>query len=90
MMGTGAGFHRYPARWQVGKGYQQLAARDGLLQYNLAMRIDAMHTEGILCQVDPYGRNIHDGLYFFSIDRNTTLQSGASDAVRGGEVYFIR
>jgi hypothetical protein len=49
---------------QVGEAFEQLAARDGLLQHHLAMRIDAMHTEYVLCQVDAYGRNIHDGLSF--------------------------
>jgi hypothetical protein len=33
-----------------------------LLQHDLAMRIQAMHTEYILGQVNSYGSSIHDGL----------------------------
>jgi len=62
MVGAAAGFHADDCGWQVGEAFEQLAARHGLLQHHLAMRIDAVHTEYVLGQVNSHGSNIHDGL----------------------------
>ena len=62
MVGAAAGFHADDAGRQIGEAFEQLAAREGLLQHRLAVRIDAVHTEYVLGQVNSYGSNIHDGL----------------------------
>lgn len=62
VVGTGAGFHADDGRLQVGEEFEQFAARDGLPEHDLAVRIDAVHTEDVLGQVNSHGSNIHDGL----------------------------
>ena len=62
VVGAAAGFHADDCGRQVGEAFEQLAARYGLLQRDVAMAIDAMHTEYVLGQVNSHGSNIHDGL----------------------------
>ena len=49
---------------QVDRQFSELYEKSAQLQRYLAMRIDAMHTEHILGQINSYGSNIHDGLSF--------------------------
>jgi hypothetical protein len=61
-MSTGTGFHPNQTWRQVGKLFQQLAARNGLFQHRLALGIGTVQTERILGQVDSNGCYIHVGL----------------------------
>jgi hypothetical protein len=54
-MRSAAGFHPNEARWQAGHQIHQLLAPYRLAQYSLPGRVDPVHREHILCDIDPDG-----------------------------------
>jgi len=63
LVGARARFHSYAARRQLRDQLEQLAARETSAQHGLAACVDAMHTQNVLCQINPNRRNLaHDCL----------------------------
>jgi hypothetical protein len=55
------GFHAHQARRQVGEKLGYLVAPELLPQDRLALLINPVYLENILCQIQPNCRNLHRG-----------------------------
>ena len=58
-MRAAGGFHANEAGWQLGDKGQHLLSGELLLHDDVPMRIDAMDTDHILCQIDPDCYNLY-------------------------------
>src|SRR5208337_2358230 len=59
VMRARASLHRHQAAWQVGDAAQQLPPQEQLSQHRLPVRVAAVKTEHVLCQIDPQRSNLH-------------------------------
>jgi hypothetical protein len=59
VMGARTRLHADQTGWLLSEERHELDATEGLAKHGLAVRIDAMQTEGILCQIDTQGSNVH-------------------------------
>ncbi len=58
---TGTGFHANQAGCQIGEEAKHLGSLELLAQHCPASVIDSVNLKYGLCQIDSYGRNLHDG-----------------------------
>jgi hypothetical protein len=89
-MGTATGFHTDQARRQRGHQLERLVAPNRLVQHWMTVRVDAVHREDRLCEIDANGSNLlHDFPSGFRLNFDTSILAPGCRH-RDGEVPIIR